>query len=46
MIKDQNDDLIDLSKTIYRVKVDDSDWPPMVNGQEEDSVFEGVMYAG
>ncbi len=46
-ITDQSADHIDLTKPIYRVYIDHSDgWPYHVNGVEEDSLFEGVMYAG
>ena len=46
-ITDQSADHIDLTKPIYRVYIDHSDgWPFHVNGVEEDSLFEGVMYAG
>ncbi len=46
-IADRSTDHIDLTKPIYRVHVDLSDgWPHHVNGVEEDSLFEGIMYAG
>lgn len=46
-IADRSTDHIDLTKPIYRVHVDHSDgWPYHVNGVEEDSLFEGIMYAG
>lgn len=46
-IADRSTDHIDLTKPIYRVHIDHSDgWPYHVNGVEEDSLFEGIMYAG
>lgn len=46
-IADRSTDHIDLTKPIYRVHIDHSDgWPFHVNGVEEDSLFEGIMYAG
>lgn len=46
-IADRSTDHIDLTKPIYRVHIDLSDgWPHHVNGVEEDSLFEGIMYAG
>lgn len=46
-IPDRSTDHIDLTKPIYRVHIDHSDgWPYHVNGVEEDSLFEGIMYAG
>lgn len=46
-IADRSTNHIDLTKPIYRVHVDHSDgWPHHVNGVEEDSLFEGIMYAG
>lgn len=46
-IADRSTDHIDLTKPIYRVHIDHSDgWPHHVNGVEEDSLFEGIMYAG
>lgn len=46
-IADRSTNHIDLTKPIYRVHVDLSDgWPHHVNGVEEDSLFEGIMYAG
>ena len=45
-IPDRSTDHIDLTKPIYRVEVDNSDWPFLVNGVEEDTLFEGIMYAG
>ncbi len=46
-IADRSTDHINLTKPIYRVHVDHSDgWPYHVNGVEEDSLFEGIMYAG
>ena len=34
------------AKTMYRVTVERTEYPYKVNGEEEDSVFAGVMYAG
>ena len=46
-IADRSTDHINLTKPIYRVHIDHSDgWPYHVNGVEEDSLFEGIMYAG
>ena len=46
-IADRSTNHIDLTKPIYRVHIDHSDgWPYHVNGVEEDSLFEGIMYAG
>ncbi len=46
-IADRSTDHINLTKPIYRVHIDHSDgWPFHVNGVEEDSLFEGIMYAG
>lgn len=46
-IANRSTDHIDLTKPIYRVHIDLSDgWPHHVNGVEEDSLFEGIMYAG
>ena len=46
-IADRSTGYIDLTKPIYRVHIDHSDgWPYHVNGVEEDSLFEGIMYAG
>lgn len=46
-IANRSTDHIDLTKPIYRVHIDHSDgWPYHVNGVEEDSLFEGIMYAG
>lgn len=46
-IANRSTDHIDLTKPIYRVHIDHSDgWPHHVNGVEEDSLFEGIMYAG
>lgn len=46
-IANRSTDHIDLTKPIYRVHVDLSDgWLHHVNGVEEDSLFEGIMYAG
>ena len=46
-IADRSTDHIDLTKPIYRVHVDQSaGWPFLANGVEEDSLFEGIMYAG
>ena len=46
-IADRSTDHINLTKPIYRVHIDHSDGRPYhVNGVEEDSLFEGIMYAG
>lgn len=46
-IADRSTDHINLTKPIYRAHIDHSDgWPYHVNGVEEDSLFEGIMYAG
>lgn len=46
-IADRSTEHINLAKPIYRVHIDHSDgWPYHVNGVEEDSLFEGIMYAG
>ena len=45
-VKDGSDVQADLTKPIYRVTVDHSDWPNLVNGEAVDQLFDGVIYAG
>ena len=45
-VKDGSDFQADLTKPIYRVTVDHSDWPNLVNGEAVDQLFDGVIYAG
>ena len=46
-IPERSTGYIDLTKPIYRVEIDhDAGWPYHANGVEEDSLFEGIMYAG
>ena len=40
------EEIVDLDGTIYRVTTDRSDYPYKVNGEEEGSLFEGVLYTG
>lgn len=36
----------DPEKPIYRIHIDASEYPHMINGIEEDQMFDGIMYAG
>ena len=39
-------DLSDESGTLYRVRVDYSDWPQKVNDRDIEEMFDGMMFAG
>ncbi len=40
------EEITDTDKPMYRIIVDRSDYPFKANGEEEDKLFAGVMYAG
>ena len=39
-------DLKDEGGTIYRIKVDNGEWPQTVNGKDIEQLFDGMMFAG